>query len=154
MLATNPLLILSLSQPTVLILLDVAEVLATVGLAFYAGKIFLHMRLGRMEKGWRYVTEGVAVLCIGFVLLTLQHTLPRESILYFYFDSLSTILSIVGILLMLLGLRSHYSVWSLKTFTLSNSKATNKIVPAAGGNGEIKESDSSSSNSSSRIKNK
>jgi nicotinamide riboside transporter PnuC len=102
------------SQAMILAALDLATVVFTIGLGYYAAKIFFHMRLGRLENGWKMMTSGIISLCFGFVFLTFQHLVPRESNLYFYLDSVGTILSIIGIVLMMLGLRSHYLVWTRK----------------------------------------
>jgi len=102
------------SQSLILVALDLVTVLATIGLGYYATKIFFHMRLGRLEKGWKMMTMGIISLCFGFLFLTFQHIIPRESNLYFSLDSVGTILSVIGIVLMMFGLRSHYLVWTRK----------------------------------------
>ncbi len=102
------------SPSTILVALDLATVFATIGLGYYAVKIFFHMRLGRLENGWKMVTQGIISLCFGFLFLTFQHVIPRESNLYFYLDAVGTFLSIIGIVLMMMGLRSHYLVWTRK----------------------------------------
>jgi hypothetical protein len=100
------------SQAMIMVALNLATVVATIGLGYYAAKIFFHMKLGRLEKGWKRVTQGIILLCFGFLFLTFQHMIPRDSNLYFSLDSIGTILSVVGIVIMMMGLRSHYLVWT------------------------------------------
>lgn len=101
-------------QSDMLVALYVGLVIATVGLAYYAAMIFFHMRNGRLEKGWKLVVVGIICLCISFLFFTFQHVVSRISVLYFYLDTLGTILAIAGIVLMFFGLRFHYHVWTRK----------------------------------------
>jgi hypothetical protein len=102
-------------QSLTLSILNFASALALVVLAYYALRIFIHMRLGRLERGWRLITEGIIFISSGFFFVAVDHALPRNSLLYFYIDSVGAVLSLVGIVLMLFGLHSHYDVWYKKT---------------------------------------
>jgi len=102
------------SESAILIALNLITVGATIFLGYFAAKIFFHMRLGRLERGWKIVTGGAVCLSFAFLSLAIQHFFPRTSNLYFYFDAVGMSLSIAGILLMVVGLRSHYLVWTRK----------------------------------------
>jgi nicotinamide riboside transporter PnuC len=60
------------------------------------------------------MTGGAICLSFAFLSLTLQHLFSRLSSPYFYLDAFGMTLSIAGIILMVLGLRSHYFVWTRK----------------------------------------
>lgn len=102
------------SESALLIALNLVTVLATICLGYFAAKIFLYMRLGRLENGWKLVTGGAVCLCIAFLFLAFQHLFSVHSNLYFYLDAVGMSFSIGGIFLMVLGLRSHYLVWTRK----------------------------------------
>src|SRR5579872_3339320 len=102
------------AESTILLALYIGLLVATIGVAYYASAIFLHMRNGKLEKGWRLVAEGVVCLSGAFVFLTLQHAVERSSDLYFYLDAAGTVLAIAAIILIFFGLRSHYLVWTRK----------------------------------------
>ncbi len=101
-------------ESSILAALNFITFLALLGVIYYSARILLRMRLGRLEKGWRFVTQGLVLLSAGFIFLTLEHTLPRSSVAYFLLDSAGTTLSLGGIIFMLLGLRSHLTVWIKK----------------------------------------
>jgi hypothetical protein len=102
------------SETAVLIALNLITVGATIFLGYFAAKIFFHMRFGRLERGWKMVTGGAICLSFAFLALAIQHFFPRTSNLYFYLDVVGMTLSIAGIVLMVMGLRSHYLVWTRK----------------------------------------
>lgn len=60
------------------------------------------------------MTGGAVSLCFAFLSLTFQHLFSSQTHLYFYSDAIGMSFSIAGIFLMVLGLRSHYLVWSRK----------------------------------------
>jgi hypothetical protein len=103
-------------ESDILIALNLATVCATIFLGYYAAKIFFHMRLGRLERGWKMVTGGAISLSFAFLSLALEHFFPRTSNLYFYFEAVGMSFSIAGIVLMVMGLRSHYLVWTRKEY--------------------------------------
>ena len=118
-------------ESTILAVLNLVTVLALAGVIYYSAKILLRMRLGRLGRGWKNVTEGLILLCAGFIFLTFEHTLARSSVLYFFLDSIGTLLSLSGIIFMLFGLRSYLLVWVNKPSTASrtiSSRETNESL--------------------------
>jgi len=110
--------ILSLAdQSFILTTLNLASGVALIILAYYALRIFIHMRLGRLERGWRFITQGIAIVSLGFLFVGVDHALPRGTLIYFYIDSVGAVLSLVGIVFMLIGLHSHYVVWYKKSIS-------------------------------------
>ena len=109
-----------LTPSLILTCLNLASAVALVVLAYYSLMIFLHMRLGRLERGWKLITQGIFFMSSGFLFVAIDHSLPRASALYVYIDSVGAVLTLVGIVIMLVGLHSHYVVWYKKT--LSNEQ--------------------------------
>ena len=60
------------------------------------------------------VTGGAVCLSTAFVFLASYHLFSVHSNLYFFLDAVGMTFSIAGIFLMVLGLRSHYLVWTRK----------------------------------------
>jgi len=60
------------------------------------------------------MTGGAICLSFAFLSLAFQHLFGRLSSPYFYLDAVGMSFSIAGIFLMVLGLRSHYLVWTRK----------------------------------------
>jgi hypothetical protein len=102
------------SQFPILTVLYLASAIGTIFLSYYSLKIFFHMRSGRLEKGWKLITEGMVFMSSSFVLIAMSHLLSRDSAAYLYLGIAGTSLMLVGVVIMLLGLRSHYLVWYRK----------------------------------------
>jgi len=98
-------------ESSILGVLNLITVAALLAMIYYSARILLRMRLGRLEKGWKLVTEGLILLCAGFIFLTYEHTVLRASFPYFLIDLIGTVISLGGIILMVLGLRAHLIVW-------------------------------------------
>ena len=95
---------------------DLVSVFPAIGLGYYAVRMFLLTRFGRLEKGWSFIIVGGFACSMGFCVLTIQDLTTAYSIGYLFTDYLGTSLSAIGFFLVMLGVRSHYSVWSLKNF--------------------------------------
>lgn len=107
--------------------LNLASAIALVVLAYYALRIFIHMRLGKLERGWKLITQGIVIISSGFFFVALDHALPRNSVMYFYIDSVGAVLSLGGIVLMLFGLHSHYVVWYKKSMSSDGGDQETKL---------------------------
>jgi hypothetical protein len=102
--------------PSYLAIFDFISLAPAVGLGYYAFKMVFLSRRGRLENGWRLITFGAIMFSVGFFSLTIQDLTAAYTVPYFVTDYLGTSFSFVGLTLLMLGLRSHYSVWSLKSF--------------------------------------
>ena len=91
-------------------------------LAYYAIRMVLMSRRGRLENGWRLITFGAIMFTIGFLSLTLQDLTLAYTPLYFASDYIGTGFSFAGLFLFMMGFRSHYRVWSLKSFKVRKSE--------------------------------
>jgi hypothetical protein len=100
--------------PIPLIMLDFASIAAAVGLAYYSVRMIVMMRWGRFETSWRSITIGAVLLCVGYVVLTLEDFSPAYTIGYEVKDYLGTAISTFGILFVFVGMRQSYRVWQLK----------------------------------------
>jgi protein-S-isoprenylcysteine O-methyltransferase Ste14 len=94
--------------------LDLVSAVAAAGLGYYAAKMYLQMRFGRLEKSWQMVTLGAGLFSLGFIVLTVQDLSSSSASYYFTLDFIGTALATIGMILLLVGFRSHYRVWSLK----------------------------------------
>ena len=102
--------------PTYLALNDLLSVFPAIGLGYYAVRMFLLTRLGRLEKGWSFIIVGGFVCSLGFSFLVIQDLTIAYSFPYIFTYYAGTSFGAVGFFLVMLGVRSQYSVWSLKNF--------------------------------------
>jgi len=103
--------------PNYLALNDLVSVIPAIGLGYYSIRMFLLTRLGRLEKGWTFIIFGCFACSLGFFILAIQDLAEAYTIIYKVTDYLGTSLSALGFFFVMLGVRSHYSVWSLKSFS-------------------------------------
>ena len=114
---------------TILALNDLISVFPAIGLGYYAVRMFLLTRLGRLEKGWSFIIIGGFACSLGFCSLTIQDLTIAYSWGYMFTDYLGTSLSAMGFFLVMMGVRSHYSVWSLKSFkNLAKDKQPSRVA--------------------------
>lgn len=103
-----------LNIPVQLIFLDIVSIVAAIGLGYYAFRMFFHMRWGRLEKGWRLMAGGAVAFATGYVFLTIEDFFLAYSFYYRWADYIGTTACGIGLVMLLLGLRSHYIAWSPK----------------------------------------
>jgi protein-S-isoprenylcysteine O-methyltransferase Ste14 len=113
-----------LTIPLYLAFLDIASIAPAIVLGYYAVRMLIMSRMGRLENGWRLITFGAILFTVGFLSLTLQDLTMAYTPLYFVSDYIGTGFSFAGLLLFMLGFRSHYRVWSLKSFRARRSEKT------------------------------
>jgi hypothetical protein len=99
--------------PAQLIILDVVSIAAALGVGFYATKMFLHMRRGRLEKGWNWIILGALATAIGYFFLTMEDFFLAHSFYYSSLDYIGTVVCTMGMVVLMFGIRSHYFAWSL-----------------------------------------
>jgi protein-S-isoprenylcysteine O-methyltransferase Ste14 len=75
--------------------------------------MYYHLRRGRLEKGWSQILLGSALITSGYFFLTVEDLLLAYSSFYEIVDYIGTIICTLGLIVLMLGLRSHYSAWSL-----------------------------------------
>jgi len=105
-----------LTLPIYLSISDLISILPAIGLGYYALRMFFLARFGRLERGWSLILMGAIASSLGFLALTLQDLTQAYTLGYLITDFIGTSLSACGFLLVMLGIRSQYSVWSLKNF--------------------------------------
>jgi uncharacterized membrane protein HdeD (DUF308 family) len=111
-----------------LAVLDFVTLLPAIVLGYYAIRMVILSRRGRLENGWRLITYGAVLLSIGFLWNMLQDLTPAYSLPYIATDFLGTMFVFSGMTLLVLGFRSHYLVWSLKSFQKSGESARKKNI--------------------------
>ena len=91
-------------------------------MSYYASKMLYTSRFGKLEKGWTLVTVGAILAPVGLLILTLQDFTQSYSLLYLVMDYLGTIPCALGLMLLMLGVRSQYSTWNARQlFAINNS---------------------------------
>jgi hypothetical protein len=108
--------------PYYLAISDLISIIPALGLGYYAVRMFLLTRLSRLERGWSLIITGGFTCSLGFFIATIQDLTAAYSLGYMLTDYLGTSLYTLGFLLIMLGVRSHYSVWSLKSFSKLQKK--------------------------------
>jgi hypothetical protein len=116
-------------MPDLLAFMDLISVFPAIGLGYYAVRMFFLTRLGRLEKGWSLIVGGGFACSVGFCFLAVQDLMRAYSIGYTVTDYIGTSLSAFGFLLVMLGVRSHYSIWSLKNFGGLGKNRSKKEMP-------------------------
>ena len=92
--------------------LDLVSIAAALGVGYYAAKMFYHMRQGRLEKGWSQMLIGAAVIASGYFFLTVEDLFLAYSFFYESVDYIGTVVCTAGLIVFMMGLRSHYVAWS------------------------------------------
>jgi hypothetical protein len=110
--------------------LDVLALVAAVGSGYYAIRMIIYMRKGRMERAWQYFTVGTILLVVGSIFFSYQDIVPYNSAMFFTSDDLGTAISSAGFLFLLAGFRSLYGVWALKDLQKERQRdPKNSILP-------------------------
>ena len=108
--------------PIQLVILDFISIAAALGVGYYAAKIFYHLRQGRLEKGWTLMLYGSALIACGYFFLTVEDLFLAYAFFSEIEDYIGTIVCTIGLIVLMFGLRSHYSAWSLSRSAVSESK--------------------------------
>lgn len=102
---------MALSTPDLVsIVFDSIGAVLLAALFYYALATLLRMRRGKLEKSWLYISRSVIILSIGVIFFASSLFVPANLMMLVMWTA-STFM-IVGTLLLLLGFRSHYRVWS------------------------------------------
>ena len=80
-----------------------------IGLLYYALRILTSFKKGMLERGWKFLSEGIILLVGGELLLTLSNYMSLGGYLF----QLGIGIDAVGVCLALLGFKSHYDIWEL-----------------------------------------
>jgi hypothetical protein len=99
--------------PVQLIFLDLVSIAAVLGVGYYAARMFYHLRQGRLEKGWAMMLIGAGLVASGYFFLTVEDFFLAFSSFFINVDYLGTVICTAGLIVLMMGLRSHYVAWSL-----------------------------------------
>ena len=112
--------------PVQLVALDFIAIAAALGVGYYAARMYYHLRQGRLEKGWSQILLGATTIACGYFFLTVEDLfLTYSSFFYVSLYYIGTVICTVGLIVLMFGLRSHYSAWVLKRSQKSEGRATN-----------------------------
>jgi hypothetical protein len=78
-------------------------------LLYYAMKILTSFKKGMLERGWKYLSQGIIVLVVGEIVITLSNSFPMGGYLF----QLGIAIDAVGVCLAVLGFKSHYDIWKI-----------------------------------------
>ena len=101
---------------------DIIGVGVVLAFGFYAVKILASFRAGMLEKGWKQVAYG------GIALIVAQLFLISGDV---FSGGMNVLLSVagtltrfLGMILIILGMRTHYQVWRLDNKSLAPAAET------------------------------
>lgn len=112
---------------TYLALIDLLSLLPAIGVGYYAFRMVFMTRLGRLEKGWKLIAIAGMLLSTGFVFIAMQDLFEEDLRFYVVADNFGAMFVALGLLFLTLGFRSHYSVWSLESFSKTIKERKKKI---------------------------
>jgi hypothetical protein len=100
--------------PVQLVALDLVSIAAALGVGYYAARMYYHLRQGRLGKGWNQILLGATTIACGYFFLTVEDLFLAYSSFYVSVDYIGTVICTLGLIVLMLGLRSHYSAWILR----------------------------------------
>jgi hypothetical protein len=102
--------------------LEVVAVSFAVLAGYYAIRILLHMRSGRMERGWQYITLGSLLLVARSIFIAIEDAGQVYGSVDLNYDTVGAALAGGGFVLLVLGFRSLYRAWTLKDLVATRKK--------------------------------
>lgn len=111
-----------------LLCLKIVATCIAVASVYYAVRMILYMRYGRMERGWEYITIGAVILVVRSVFSSLTDIGEVHASLDLTYDTITTTMMCVGFVLLFLGFRSLYRAWSLKDLARTREKQRESLV--------------------------
>ena len=97
------------ASSSITVLLEGIMFFLLIALLYYATSILTSFKRGMLEKGWKYLSEGIIVLVAGEVLLEVSNYFPLGGFLY----QLGIGIDAMGVILAVIGFRSHSSIWTI-----------------------------------------
>ena len=80
-----------------------------IALLYYAMKILTSFKKGILERGWKFLSQGIIILVVGEIVITLSNSVPLGGYLF----QLGIGIDAVGVCLAVLGFKSHYDIWTI-----------------------------------------
>ena len=111
-----------------LLYLKIVATCIAIASVYYAVRMNLYMRYGRMERGWEYITVGAVILVVRSVFSSLTDIGEVHASLDLRYDTIKTTMMCVGFVLLLLGFRSLYGAWSLKDVTRTRERERKSLL--------------------------
>lgn len=94
--------------------INIASLLVTLGMAYYAIKLVMKFRRGMLEKPWRHISFGAISLTAAGIMFAIGSTIGIPTSLSSALLYGGSILSVMGGLFLLFGLRAENEVWTSK----------------------------------------
>jgi hypothetical protein len=108
------------SYGLVLIAINIVGLLVTLGMTYYAIRLVMKFRRGMLEKPWRHISFGAISLTAAGIMFAIGSVFGIPASLSSALLYSGSILSVIGGLFLLFGLRAENQVWTSKE---------NSIVP-------------------------
>jgi hypothetical protein len=110
--------------------LEVIAVSFAILAGYYATRILIHMRSGRMERGWQYITVGFLLLVVRSIFTAIEDAGQVSGSADLNYDTVGTALAGAGFILLVLGFRSLYRAWTLKDLVAARKKEYRDSIPS------------------------
>ncbi len=93
---------------------DILGFIIALGMAYYAFHMINQMKSGRLEKSWRYMTQGALIIAIDAIVLMMQLFGSASNLIVVGTTYAGATFAIIGGFMIMLGFREHYLAWSAK----------------------------------------
>ena len=103
-------------------LADILGVGVVLAFGFYAVKILGSFRAGMLEKGWKEVAYGGISLIVAQLFLLSGDVFSNG--MNVVLNDAGTLTRFLGMILIILGMRTHYHVWRLDNKNLAPATET------------------------------
>jgi hypothetical protein len=102
------------SYGLVLTAINIVALLVTLGMTYYAIRLVMKFRRGMLEKPWRHVSFGAISLTAAGIIFAVRSAIGIPASLSSVLLYGGSILSVIGGLFLLFGLRAENQVWTAK----------------------------------------
>ena len=109
--------------------LEIIAVSFAILAGYYATRILIHMRSGRMERGWQFITVGFLLLVVRALFIAMEDAGQVSGTADLNYDTVGTALAGAGFILLVLGFRSLYRAWTLKDLVAARKKEYKDSIP-------------------------
>ncbi len=94
--------------------INIVALLVTLGMTYYAIKLVMKFRRGMLERPWRHISFGAISLTAAGIMFAIGSAIGIPALFSSALLYGGSILSVIGGLFLLLGLRAENQVWTSK----------------------------------------
>ncbi len=112
----------------ILTAIDTLALLVTLGMTYYAVRLVMKFRKGMLERPWQHISFGAISLTAAGVSFAVQSAIDIPALSSALLMG-GSILSVIGGVFLLFGLRAENHVWSVKeTETFPKQRKQNPAI--------------------------